>query len=49
MLSTFRFPGECFHAGNRNLRINSIQAIHLGLDRGDGRPIAFDDVEITKI
>lgn len=49
MLSTFRFPGACFHEGNRNLRITSIQAIHLGLDRGDGRPIAFDDVEITKI
>ncbi len=48
MLSTFRFPGHCFLAGQQKLRISSIKAIHLGLNRGDKRPIAFDDVEIVK-
>jgi hypothetical protein len=47
MLSTFRFPGSCFKASARQLRIASIHAVHLGLNRGDGRPIAFDDVEIV--
>jgi hypothetical protein len=49
MLSTFRFPGHCFAASNGKLRVSSIRAIHLGLNRGDGRPLAFDDVEIVKI
>lgn len=47
MLSTFRFPGACFGVGDKNLRISAIQAVHLGLNRGDGRPIAFDDIEIV--
>jgi hypothetical protein len=47
MLSTFRFPGECFAAGSKRLKIKEIHAIHLGLNRGDGRPIAFDDIEIV--
>jgi hypothetical protein len=47
MLSTFRFPGHCFQAANQQLRIAAIHAIYLGLNRGDGRPIAFDDVEIV--
>jgi hypothetical protein len=49
MLSTFRFPVHCFQAANRKLRIGAIKAIHLGLDRRDERPIAFDDLEIVKI
>ncbi|HMK29715.1 MAG TPA: hypothetical protein VK473_08540, partial [Terriglobales bacterium] len=48
MLSTLRFPGSCFGAGAKNLRITEIHAVHLGLNRADGRPIAFDDVEIVK-
>lgn len=47
MLSTFRFPGTCFAASSKTLQIKSIHAIHLGLNRGDERPIAFDDVEIV--
>jgi hypothetical protein len=47
MLTTFRFPGSCFAAVAPKLRLGSIRAIHLGLDRGDQRPIAFDDLEIV--
>jgi hypothetical protein len=47
MLSTFRFPGSCFQAVAPRLNLKAIQAIHLGLDRRDRRPIAFDDVEIV--
>ncbi len=47
MLTTFRFPGSCFHAVAARLNLQAIQAIHLGLNRGDRRPIAFDDVEIV--
>ena len=47
MLTTFRFPGSCFRAVAPRLNLQAIQAIHLGLDRGDRRPIAFDDVEIV--
>ena len=46
MLSTFRFPGHCFAAGTK-LNAAHVVAVHLGLNRGDGRPIAFDDVEIA--
>jgi hypothetical protein len=49
MLSTYRFPGRCFRAAQRRLRLTAIRAIHLGLNRGNGRPIAFDDVEIVQI
>jgi dienelactone hydrolase len=48
MLSTFRFPGRCFIASEKNLRASAIRAIHLSLDRRDSRPIAFDEVEIVK-
>ena len=47
MLTTFRFPGSCFQAVAPRLNLQAIQAIHLGLNRGDRRPIAFDDVEIV--
>jgi hypothetical protein len=49
MLSTFRFPGHCFAASEKRLRISRIRAIHLGLNRADGRPIAFDDLEIVRV
>jgi hypothetical protein len=47
MLSTFRFPGDCFAASEPRLRITDIRAIHLQLNRGRNRPIAFDDLEIV--
>jgi dienelactone hydrolase len=47
MLSTFRFPGHCFAAAEPKLRIADIRAIHLNLDDGPNRPIAFDDLEIV--
>jgi hypothetical protein len=47
MLSTYRFPGHCFAASEKRLRISAIRAVLLGLNRGDGRPIAFDDLEIV--
>ncbi len=48
MLSTFRFPGHCFAAAVGQVHISEIRAIHLGLNRGDRRPIAFDDLEIVE-
>jgi hypothetical protein len=48
MLSTYRFPGHCFMDTEKKLQLAQIRAIHLGLNRGDGRPIAFDDLEIVK-
>ena len=48
MLSTFRFPGHCFAASEKRLRASAIRAIHLGVNRGDARPLAFDDIEIVK-
>lgn len=48
MLSTYRFPGRCFAAAERRLQLSGIRAVHLGLNRADGRPIAFDDVEIVQ-
>ncbi len=48
MLSTFRFPGRCFAASQPRIKLRSIKALHVGLNRGDGRPIAFDDLEIAK-
>jgi hypothetical protein len=48
MLSTFRFPGYRFAAADSRLNIANIAAILLELNRGDGRPIAFDDLEIVK-
>ena len=49
MLSTYRFPGHCFVDPNRKFRVSKVAAIHLGLNRGDQRPIAFDDLEIVKV
>jgi dienelactone hydrolase len=48
MLSTFRLPGHCFKEAEPKLALDQVIAVHLGLNRGDGRPIAFDDVEIVK-
>jgi hypothetical protein len=47
MLSTYRFPGHCFADPVSRFQLGKVQAIHLGLNRNDGRPIAFDDVEIV--
>jgi len=49
MLSTYRFPGHCFVDAKRKFQLSKVQAIHIGLNRNDGRPIAFDDLEIVKI
>jgi hypothetical protein len=49
MLSTYRFPGHCFVDPNRKFQLGKVRAIHLGLNRGDKRPIAFDDLEIVKV
>ena len=49
MLSTYRFPGHCFVDPNGKFQLGKIQAVHLGLNRGDQRPIAFDDLEIVKV
>jgi hypothetical protein len=48
MLSTFRFRTSCFAATEKQLNVSEVIAIHLGLNRGDARPIAFDDIEIVK-
>jgi hypothetical protein len=47
MPSSLRFPGACFAAGEPKLNVSDIRAIHFGLNRGDNRPIAFDDLEIV--
>ena len=47
MLSTYRFPGRCFVQPVGRFQLAKIQAVHLGLNRNDGRPIAFDDIEIV--
>jgi hypothetical protein len=47
MLSTYRFPGHCFAAANSEFQLTKVRAIRLGLNRGDRRPIAFDDLEIV--
>jgi hypothetical protein len=49
MLSTFRVPGHCFKESAPKLDPTTIVALHLGLNRGDRRPIAFDDLEIVKV
>jgi hypothetical protein len=43
MLKTFRIPGRCFAGVRRKL---DIQAVLLRLNRGDGRAIAFDVLQI---
>ena len=47
ILSTYRFPGHCFVDPNGKFQLSKVRAIHLGLNRGDKRPIAFDDLEIV--
>jgi dienelactone hydrolase len=49
MLSTFRFPGHCFAAQGAGVETTNIVAVHLGLNRGDRRHIAFDDLEVVRI
>lgn len=45
MLSTLRFNPRCAVA--RRLDLSSVVALHLRSDRDDGRPIAFDDLQIV--
>jgi subtilisin family serine protease len=45
MLETFRFPAGCFPSGT--LDITTIRAIHLQLNRNDGRALAFDQLQIV--
>jgi hypothetical protein len=49
MLSTYRFPGHCFVDLSGKFQLGQVQAIHLGLNRRDRRPIAFDDLEIVTV
>lgn len=51
MLNTLRFPVHCFSAppGRRRFNIRRVRAALLKLDRGDGRAIAFDDLQIVKL
>jgi dienelactone hydrolase len=49
MLSTYRFPGHCFVDPNTKFQLTKVRAIHLGLNRGDGRPVAVDDLEIVPL
>ena len=49
MLSTYRFPGHCFTEPSGKFQLGKVIAIRLGLNRGDQRPIAFDDLEIVNV
>jgi hypothetical protein len=46
MLKTLRFPGRCFTCINPTLDINNLAAILIRTNRGDGRSLAFDDLQI---
>ena len=46
MLSTLRFNPRCA-VGPRRLDLRKVVALHLRSDRDDGRPLAFDDLQIV--
>lgn len=46
MLSTLRFRPRCA-TGPRRLDLRSVVALHLRSDRDDGRPLAFDDLQLV--
>jgi hypothetical protein len=46
MLKTFRFPVKCFTTGTK-LDIKQVKAVALHLNRGDGRLLAFDQLQIV--
>jgi len=48
MLKTLRFPVSCFKDSYPGLDIKKVRAIVLRLDRGDGRELAFDQLQIVK-
>ena len=49
VLKTLRFPAGCFAAqSERGFDISQVAAIRLRLDRDDGRPLAFDDLQIVR-
>jgi hypothetical protein len=47
MLTTFRFPADCFTDVQPELGLGGIRAIRLRLGRRDGRPLAFDVLQIV--
>jgi hypothetical protein len=47
MPNTFRFPADCFTDVEPSLDLADIQAIWLRLARKDGRPLAFDVLQIV--
>jgi len=46
MLKTLRFPGSCFKAASPEFSIGKTKAILIRCNRGDGRSLAFDDLQI---
>jgi hypothetical protein len=48
MLKTLRFPVSCFKDSYPGLDTKKVRAIVLRLDRGDGRDLAFDQLQIVK-
>ncbi len=48
MLKTLRFPVSCFKDSYPGLKVEKVRAIVLRLDRGDGRDLAFDQLQIVK-
>ena len=47
MPNTFRFPADCFTDMEPSLDLANIRAIRLRLARRDGRPLAFDVLQIV--
>jgi hypothetical protein len=50
MLRTLRFPPRCFKSPpkpSEPFDHSHVVAVRLRLDRGDGRPLAFDDLQIV--
>jgi hypothetical protein len=48
MLKTLRFRASCFEAANPAFDIGSVAAILIRTNRGDQRPLAFDDLQIVR-
>ena len=47
MLKTLRFPAYSFAAHSNGVRIGDVMAILLRCNRGDARPLAFDDLQLV--
>lgn len=48
MPSTLRFPAACFAASAAELTLDDIRAIWIRPTAADGRPLAFDDLQVVK-